>query len=114
MTCSRLLSPARNAGRFRQPCRKAGSSAANVDILIDYPFADRLYPRARAVIERLSTFGPTVILSDGDMVFQLRKVRRSGLGVPFPGARYILQRRLQEVQILVDAVISLRHHHDSQ
>ncbi len=47
--------------------------------LIDYPFAERLYPRALEVIERLSSFGPTVILSDGDVVFQPRKVRRSGL-----------------------------------
>ena len=47
--------------------------------LIDYPFADRLYPRALDVIEHLNTFGPTVILSDGDVVFQPRKVRRSGL-----------------------------------
>jgi len=47
--------------------------------LIDYPFADRLYPRALEVIERLSGFGPTVILSDGDVVFQPHKVRRSGL-----------------------------------
>ena len=47
--------------------------------LVDYPFADRLYPRALEVIERLSSFGPTVILSDGDVVFQPRKVCRSGL-----------------------------------
>ena len=47
--------------------------------LIDYPFADRLYPRALEVLERLSSYGPTVILSDGDVVFQPRKVRRSGL-----------------------------------
>ena len=47
--------------------------------LIDYPFADRLYPHALEVIQRLSSFGPTVILSDGDVVFQPRKVRRSGL-----------------------------------
>ena len=47
--------------------------------LIDYPFVDRLYPRALEVIERLNTYGLTVILSDGDVVFQPRKVRRSGL-----------------------------------
>ena len=47
--------------------------------LIDYPFADRLYPNALAVIERLNSIGPTVILSDGDVVFQPRKVRRSGV-----------------------------------
>ena len=47
--------------------------------LIDYPFADRLYPRALEVIEHLNTVGPTVILSVGGVVFQPRKVRRSGL-----------------------------------
>ena len=47
--------------------------------LIDYPFADRLYPHALAVIERLNAFGRTVILSDGDVVFQPRKIHRSGL-----------------------------------
>ena len=47
--------------------------------LIDYPFTERLYPGAIEVIDRLAGFGPTVILSDGDVVFQPRKVRRSGL-----------------------------------
>jgi FMN phosphatase YigB (HAD superfamily) len=47
--------------------------------LIDYPFAERLYPRALEVISHLDQFGPTVILSDGDVVFQPRKVQRSGL-----------------------------------
>ena len=47
--------------------------------LADYPFADRLFPRAIDVIKRLGNRGPTVILSDGDVVFQPRKVQRSGL-----------------------------------
>ncbi|NDP59765.1 MAG: HAD family hydrolase [Oxalobacteraceae bacterium] len=47
--------------------------------LIDYPFADRLYPRAMEVIAHLGRFGPTVILTDGDVVFQPRKLQRSGL-----------------------------------
>jgi hypothetical protein len=47
--------------------------------LVDYPFADRLYPRSLDVIERLKTWGPAVILSDGDVVFQPRKVKCSGL-----------------------------------
>ena len=47
--------------------------------LVDYPFADRLYPNALRVIEHLRQWGPTVILSDGDVVFQPRKVQRSGL-----------------------------------
>jgi FMN phosphatase YigB (HAD superfamily) len=47
--------------------------------LVNYPFAERLYPGALEVIEHLRTFGPTVILSDGDVVFQPLKVQRSGL-----------------------------------
>ena len=47
--------------------------------LVDYPFANRLFPGSLDVIERLSSWGPTVILSDGDVVFQPRKVYRSGL-----------------------------------
>lgn len=47
--------------------------------LVDYPFANRLYPQALDVLERLGKWGPTVILSDGDVVFQPRKVERSGI-----------------------------------
>jgi FMN phosphatase YigB (HAD superfamily) len=47
--------------------------------LIDYPFADRLYPSALKAIKRLGSFGPTVIFSDGDVVFQPHKVERAGL-----------------------------------
>ena len=49
------------------------------EFLIDYPFAQRLYPRALEVIQALGQRGPTVILSDGDVVFQPLKVERSGL-----------------------------------
>src|ERR1700758_5399829 len=47
--------------------------------LVDYPFANRLYPGALDVLERFRNWGPTVILSDGDVVFQPRKVERSGI-----------------------------------
>jgi FMN phosphatase YigB (HAD superfamily) len=47
--------------------------------LIDYPFAGRLFPSALKVLRRLRGLGPTVILSDGDVVFQPRKVERAGL-----------------------------------
>jgi FMN phosphatase YigB (HAD superfamily) len=46
---------------------------------VDYPFADRLYPGALDVLKRLRSWGQTVILSDGDVVFQPRKVERSGI-----------------------------------
>src|SRR5881409_4283844 len=47
--------------------------------LVYYPFANRLYPGALDVLERFRSWGPTVILSDGDVVFQPRKVERSGI-----------------------------------
>jgi FMN phosphatase YigB (HAD superfamily) len=47
--------------------------------LVDYPFANRLYPGSLDVLEHVRTWGLTVILSDGDVVFQPRKVQRSGL-----------------------------------
>jgi FMN phosphatase YigB (HAD superfamily) len=47
--------------------------------LLDYPFAQRLYPGALAALERCGASARTVILSDGDVVFQPRKVQRSGL-----------------------------------
>src|SRR5262245_24154868 len=53
--------------------------------LIDYPFADRLYPRAFEVIKHLESMGAGVILSDGDAVFQPRKVERSGLWAAVKG-----------------------------
>ena len=47
--------------------------------LVNYPFANRLYPNALDVIDQCKEWGPVVILSDGDVVFQPRKVERSGL-----------------------------------
>jgi FMN phosphatase YigB (HAD superfamily) len=53
--------------------------------LVDYPFANRLYPGALDVLERLRGWGPTVILTDGDVVFQPRKVERSGIAEAVDG-----------------------------
>jgi FMN phosphatase YigB (HAD superfamily) len=47
--------------------------------LIDYPFANRLFPNSLNVIDRVKKWGPAVILSDGDVVFQPHKVEYSGL-----------------------------------
>jgi FMN phosphatase YigB (HAD superfamily) len=47
--------------------------------LVDYPFAERLLPGALDAVRHVQQWGPAVILSDGDAVFQPRKVERSGL-----------------------------------
>jgi FMN phosphatase YigB (HAD superfamily) len=65
--------------RFRQEAVTNPGMLQISAFLVDYPFADRLYPGALGVIARLRESGLTVILSDGDAVFQPRKVQRSGL-----------------------------------
>jgi FMN phosphatase YigB (HAD superfamily) len=47
--------------------------------LINYPFANRLFPKSLDVIEHVKQWGTAVLLTDGDVVFQPRKVDRSGL-----------------------------------
>jgi FMN phosphatase YigB (HAD superfamily) len=47
--------------------------------LINYPFANRLFPESLDVVDLARTWGTTVIVSDGDVVFQPRKIERSGL-----------------------------------
>ena len=47
--------------------------------LIDYPFASRLYPGALAALAHVQQWGQTAIMSDGDVVFQPRKIQRSGV-----------------------------------
>jgi phosphoglycolate phosphatase-like HAD superfamily hydrolase len=53
--------------------------------LLDYPFRDRLFPHALEVIERAATWGTTAIVSNGDVVFQPRKIERAGLFKAFDG-----------------------------
>src|SRR6516162_5794873 len=47
--------------------------------LVEYPFANRLYPESLDAIAHVRRWGPVALLSDGDVVFQPRKVQRSGL-----------------------------------
>ena len=47
--------------------------------LLEYPFADHLYPQALAAIDHLKGFSVPAILSDGDIVFQPRKIQRAGI-----------------------------------
>jgi FMN phosphatase YigB (HAD superfamily) len=65
--------------RYREEHPRQVEVTSVAAFLIDYPFADRLYPAALEVLKRLRTLGPTVILSDGDAVFQPRKIDRSGI-----------------------------------
>jgi len=66
--------------------------------LIDYPFANRLFPNSLDVVERVKQWGPAVILSDGDVVFQPRKVERSGLYEAVNGNVLIYVHKEQELE----------------
>jgi len=65
--------------------------------LINYPFANRLYPNSLDAIEHVKQWGPVVILSDGDVVFQPRKVERSGLFEAVDGNVLIYVHKEQEL-----------------
>lgn len=66
--------------------------------LLEYPFAERLYPHALDTVAHLRTLGPTVILSDGDVVFQPRKIQHAGLWSALDGEVLIY---LHKQQMLV-------------
>jgi FMN phosphatase YigB (HAD superfamily) len=86
--------------RYRLECPRDPHLLCVSSFLLDYPFADRLYPGALDVLERFRGWGPTVILSDGDVVFQPRKVERSGLGAAVDGVLIYVhkERELDDVE----------------
>jgi len=66
--------------------------------LLDYPFHDRLFPGALEVVSRIKQHGAPVILSDGDVVFQPHKIRRSGLYEAVNGAVLIYVHKEVELE----------------
>jgi FMN phosphatase YigB (HAD superfamily) len=65
--------------RYRLECPYDTHLLTISTYLINYPFANRLFPNSLDVLDHCKQWGPTVILSDGDVVFQPRKIERSGL-----------------------------------
>jgi FMN phosphatase YigB (HAD superfamily) len=90
--------------RYRLDVAEGGADEQRLlmmsSFLIDYPFADRLYARALEVITHLGRCGQTVILTDGDVVFQPRKLQRSGLWDAVDGRALIYVHKEQ----MLDAV----------
>ena len=71
--------------RYRVAYPRDPNLLAVSSFLINYPFANRLFPGSLDAVEHVAAFGETVILSDGDVVFQPRKVERAGLWDLFGG-----------------------------
>ena len=83
--------------RYRDKHQRALHLLCVSDFLISYPFAERLFPDALKVIEHVRQWGPAVILSDGDVVFQPLKVSRSGLADAVSGRVLIYLHKEQEL-----------------
>lgn len=85
-----------------QRCRLENPRDQNLlaisSFLLNYPFRERLFPGALAVIKHLNTWGQTVILTDGDVVFQPRKIERSGLFEAVGGRVLLYIHKEQELE----------------
>jgi FMN phosphatase YigB (HAD superfamily) len=66
--------------------------------ILDYPFAERLYPHALDAVNHVRQWGSPVILSDGDAIFQPRKILRSGLWEAFDGNVLIYVHKEKELK----------------
>jgi FMN phosphatase YigB (HAD superfamily) len=77
--------------------------------LVDYPFANRLYPGSLDALEHVRVWGPTVIMSDGDVVFQPRKVQRSGLWEAVDG-RVLIYIHKEQMLNDVERLYPARHY----
>jgi FMN phosphatase YigB (HAD superfamily) len=66
--------------------------------LVNYPFANRLYPDSLDIVDHFKQWGAAAILSDGDVVFQPRKVERSGLFDAVEGSVLIYVHKEQELE----------------
>jgi len=83
--------------RYRSKHPHAQQLLCMSDFLINYPFAERLFPDALRVIEHVQQWGPAVILSDGDVIFQPLKISRSGLATAVAGHVLIYVHKEQEL-----------------
>ena len=66
--------------------------------LVNYPFANRLFPNSLDVIDRCKELGTVVIMTDGDVVFQPRKIERSGLFEAVDGNILVYIHKEQELK----------------
>lgn len=93
--------------RYRLEAMHEPRLLAMANWLIDYPFAERLYPQALQAVAQARAWGTPVILSDGDAVFQPRKVARSGLWQTFGQTNVLIyvhkEHELAEVERLFPA-----------
>jgi FMN phosphatase YigB (HAD superfamily) len=85
---------------FRQGLQNDPALLQMSSFLLDFPFASLLYPGALDVVKHVRTLGPASALSDGDMVFQPRKLQHSGIFDAFHGNALIYEHKQHELDRL--------------
>lgn len=88
--------------RFREGLDDDPQLLQMSSFILDYPFADLLYPGALESIGHLQALGPAVVLSDGDVVLQPRKVQRSGIWDTVNGRVMIVPHKERSLRSLRD------------
>jgi FMN phosphatase YigB (HAD superfamily) len=86
--------------QFRLQCDDELEAQHLAGWLLDYPFAERLYPDALETIGHLASLGTCIVLSDGDVVLQPRKIAASGIDAAVAGRTLIYvhkERMLEDV-----------------
>jgi FMN phosphatase YigB (HAD superfamily) len=79
------------------------------EFLLNFPYPERLYPGALDAVRHLSQWGPVVVLSDGDGVFQPRKIARSGIGAAVE-QRVLIYVHKEEMLKHVERLYPARHY----
>jgi len=95
--------------RFRPDLEQDPKLLQMSRFLLDYPFADRLYPHVFETLKHLGTLGLPVILSDGDVVFQPRKIQRTGLWDAVDG-RVLITVHKQQCMDAVQRIYPAQHY----
>jgi FMN phosphatase YigB (HAD superfamily) len=85
---------------FRQGLQNDPALLKMSSFLLDFPFGDLLYPHALEVVKHVRSLGPASALSDGDMVFQPRKLQHSGIFDAFHGNALIYEHKQHELDLL--------------
>lgn len=88
--------------RYRKSYPQDAGITAVWRFLIDYPFANRLFPFARDAIEHAKEWGSVVLMADGDVVFEPRKIESAGLSEAVNGQALIQVRKEQALAEVED------------
>lgn len=95
--------------RFHEACRDEQAYQGLYHLLMDYRFDKHLYPNALETIKHLRQFGETAIVSDGDQVFQPRKIAEAGITDAVGGHVFITTHKELSIAEVVDKMPAHRY-----